>query len=95
MPALMTELGVVLRLLDRLASRPLALPLFATGGMASGGVVSYSVNARASAVVRLDSRIDDASDESTLFAAQASCFEMGLQRARSFDTVVTRLSLEV
>jgi hypothetical protein len=50
-PALMTELGVVLRLLDRLASRPLVLPLFATGGMASGGVVRYSVNALASAVV--------------------------------------------
>src|SRR5947207_8511671 len=47
----MTELGVVLRLLDRLASRPLVLPLFATGGMASGGVVRYSVNALASAVV--------------------------------------------
>jgi hypothetical protein len=48
-PALMTELGVVLRLLERLVSRPLALPLFATGGMASGGVCQ--VNARVSAVV--------------------------------------------
>src|SRR5438046_7901767 len=34
---------------------------------------------------RLGSRTDRASGESTLFAAQASCFEMGLQRARSFD----------
>ena len=32
----MTELGVVLRLLERRASRPLPLPLVAGGGMANG-----------------------------------------------------------